>query len=180
MRFDSPTSPTARGNEVSHDEAISDNGQAGTSANIMDIANTTRKSVDGSVVRARKGMLREATVVLQCILATVSEQEEAHEALVALLRLKDGDLCNKDAEIEKLRQRLKERCDVADSAREWAMDRGRARPWAGPPCGLGMPRSRCIPMGARGGCGRLRRRRRRQMAKLTRQRNLRRRPRVMG
>jgi hypothetical protein len=54
-------------------------------------------------------MLREATVVLQCILATVSEQEEAHEALVALLRLKDGDLCSRDAELEYLRQRLKER-----------------------------------------------------------------------
>ena len=110
--FDNPTSPRARGD--GHDERATtldtggNIGQAGSSVHVGD-ASSARKPADESMSRARKGMLREATVVLQCILATVSEQEEAHEALVALLRLKDGDLCSRDAELEYLRQRLKER-----------------------------------------------------------------------
>ena len=94
-------------------------------------------------------MLREATVVLQCILATVSEQEEAHDALVALLRLKDGDLCSRDAELEYLRQRLKERDAILQavptSGRLAVGGQGLAFAWGqGRPVAWALPRSRCI------------------------------------
>ena len=68
--------------------------------------------VGSTAGRRRKSMPTEASVALRCLRATVTELEEAHEAIGALLRLNDSaawqkQLEQKDAELASLRAELR-------------------------------------------------------------------------
>ena len=79
-------------------------GSGGSAAGSSDVGSTAG--------RRRKSMPTEASVALRCLRATVTELEEAHEAIGALLRLNDAaawqkQLEQKDAELASLRAELR-------------------------------------------------------------------------
>ena len=79
-------------------------GSGGSAAGSSDVGSTAG--------RRRKSMPTEASVALRCLRATVTELEEAHEAIGALLRLNDSaawqkQLEQKDAELASLRAELR-------------------------------------------------------------------------
>ena len=70
----------------------------------------------GSTGRRRKSIPQEAAVALRCLRSTVLELEEAHEAMGALLRLRDSDGRQKDTELASLRAQLQAKGEAAQAA----------------------------------------------------------------
>ena len=107
--FDSP-SPTppksrSRADQEDEDDQVDTGADNGGPSDLDGTSGDGAETPNGRIdLRrdARKAMLLEATVALQCILATVKELEQAHGALGARLQIKDDD-------VEKLREQLQER-----------------------------------------------------------------------
>ena len=88
-------------------------GSGGSAAGSSDVGSTAG--------RRRKSMPTEASVALRCLRATVTELEEAHEAIGALLRLNDSaawqkQLEQKDAELASLRAELRAKAAQVEAA----------------------------------------------------------------
>ena len=101
-------------------------GSGGSAAGSSDVGSTAG--------RRRKSMPTEASVALRCLRATVTELEEAHEAIGALLRLNDAAAWQKQLEQKDASSRRFERS--YEPAAQVGRRRRRRRWWRRPPRSL--------------------------------------------